>query len=310
MQLAVSLHHGKNQQNGDKICMSSNVSIILPAKNESAGLEQLLQSISKEFPDSELIVVNDGSTDDTRQIAEKFATKVVNHPYSMGNGAAIKNGARAASGDRLVFLDADGQHAPSDIHRLIETLDQGYEMVIGARSMESQASWFRKVANRSFNGLASILTGVRILDLTSGFRAVSAEKFKQYLYLLPNGFSYPTTITMAFLRSGYPLTYIPIEAKKREGRSKIRPLKDGMRFLLIILKIGSLFSPLKVFLPISLTLFATGLGYYGYTYYTVHRLTNMSAILFLASLLIFLIGIVAEQIAALHYQSADKSEIK
>jgi len=290
--------------------MSSNVSIILPAKNESAGLEQLLQSIANEFPGAELIVVNDGSTDDTRQIAEKIASKVVNHPYSMGNGAAIKNGARAASGNCLVFMDADSQHTPSDIHTLLAKMDQGYEMVIGARNTGSQASWYRRIANKLFNGLASIMTGVKILDLTSGFRAVSADKFKQYLYLLPNGFSYPTTITMAFLRSGYPLTYIPIEAKTREGKSKIRPLQDGMRFLLIILKIGSLFSPLRVFLPISLSLLVTGICYYAFTYITMNRLTNMSAILFLASLLIFLIGIIAEQISSLHYQSADRSEIR
>ena len=290
--------------------MSFKISIILPAKNEETGLTKLLEEIKSNYPDNELIVVNDGSTDKTQEIAEKYAHKVVNHPYSMGNGAAIKNGARAASGDILVFMDADGQHSPEDIEALLEKCTEGYEMVIGARSPSSQATGYRRLANQVFNKFASILTGVKILDLTSGFRAANAEKFKQFLYLLPNGFSYPTTITMAFLRSGYPITYIPIEAKKREGKSKISPLKDGMKFLLIILKIGSLFSPLRIFLPISLTIFTTGIFYYAYTYITSNRLTNMSAILFLASLLIFLIGIIAEQISALHYQSADKSEVK
>ena len=290
--------------------MKQKISIVLPAKNESQGLEKLLQSIRAEQPNCELIVVNDGSTDGTREIAEKYADEVINHPYSMGNGAAIKNGARHATGDILVFMDADGQHSAHDIHELLESLEAGYEMVIGARSSQSQASGFRRFANQVFNRMASLMTGVKILDLTSGFRAVSAEKFKMFLYLLPNGFSYPTSITMAFLRSGFPITYVPIEASRRVGKSKISPLQDGLRFLLIILKIGSLFSPLRIFLPISLTIFFTGLGYYTYTFLTMHRLTNMSAILFLAALLVFLIGIIAEQISALHYQSVDRSEIR
>ena len=290
--------------------MNNKLSIILPAKNESTGLENLLKSIRSAQPSCELIVVNDGSSDNTGEIAENLADKVITHPYSMGNGAAVKNGAREASGEILVFMDADGQHSPGDIQNLLDAMDQGYEMVIGARSNSSQASGFRKFANSIFNKMASIMTGVKILDLTSGFRAVRAEKFRMFLYLLPNGFSYPTSITMAFLRSGFPISYVPIEAAKRVGDSKISPLQDGMRFLLIILKIGSLFSPLRVFLPISLVIFLTGICWYGYTFITIHRLTNMSAILFLASLLIFLIGIIAEQIAALHYQSIDKSEIR
>ena len=290
--------------------MKKSVSIILPAKNESIGLENLLQDIRRHCPDAEIVLVNDCSTDDTADIAGKFVDKVVNHPYSMGNGAAIKNGARAASGDTLVFMDADGQHSPSDIGRLLEIFEKGFEMVIGARKPTTHASLFRRFANNFYNKLASMMTGVKIEDLTSGFRVINAEKFRQYLYLLPNGFSYPTTITMAFLRSGYPITYLPIEARQRVGKSKIHLLKDGMRFLLIILKIGSLFSPLRMFLPISLALFVTSICYYLYTFITIHRLTNMSAILFLAALLIFLIGIIAEQISALHYQSVDKSEVR
>jgi glycosyltransferase involved in cell wall biosynthesis len=289
--------------------MKKSVSIILPAKNESIGLENLLQEIRQQCPDAELVLVNDCSTDDTAVIAGKIADKVVTHPYSMGNGAAIKNGARAASGDTLVFMDADGQHTPSDITRLLEVFEKGFEMVIGARKPSTHASLFRRFANNFYNKLASVMTGVKIEDLTSGFRVINAKKFRQYLYLLPNGFSYPTTITMAFLRSGYPITYLPIEARQRVGKSNIHLIKDGMRFLLIILKIGSLFSPLRMFLPISMALFLTSFIYYGYTYITFHRLTNMSVILLLAALLIFLIGIIAEQISSLHYQSADRSEI-
>jgi glycosyltransferase involved in cell wall biosynthesis len=253
-------------------------------------------------------VVNDGSSDNTGEIAENLADRVITHPYSMGNGAAVKNGAREASGEILVFMDADGQHSPGDIQNLLDAMDQGYEMVIGARNPKSQATVFRRFANSVFNKMASLMTGFRIDDLTSGFRAVSAKKFRQYLYLLPNGFSYPTTITMAFLRSGYPLTYIPIETKQRIGKSKIYPIKDGIRFFLIILKVGSLFSPFRLFMPISLSLFFVGVFYYGYTYIMASRFTNMGAVLFLASLLIFLIGIISEQLSSLHYQSSKIGE--
>ncbi len=286
--------------------MKSSISIILPARNEVESLPDLLHDIRNCHPEAELIVVNDGSTDQTRMVAEKFADTVINHPYSMGNGAAVKSGARAGTGEVLIFMDADGQHSPSDIDRLLETLGQDYAMVVGARSSASQASWLRRLANNFYNRLASIMTGHAVADLTSGFRAVRAGKFRQFLYLLPNGFSYPTTITMAFLRSGYPLAYIPIAAKKRRGTSKINPCKDGLRFCLIILKVGVLFSPMRLFLPISLVLFTTGILYYLYTYITAERFTNMGAVLLLAGLIIFLIGVISEQISALHYHATDK----
>lgn len=286
--------------------MSNALSIILPAKNESQGLSQLLEEIKSQFPEAELIVVNDGSTDNTEEIATRYATKVINHPYSLGNGAAIKSGARSATRENLVFMDADGQHKPSDIPKLLDLLNQGYEMAIGARGLESHASFPRRIANIIFNRFASLMTGVQILDLTSGFRAVNADKFKKFLYLLPNGFSYPTTITIAFLRTGYPISYTPIEALMRSGKSKISPLQDGIKFLMIILKVSSLFSPLRLFLPISLAVFFMGISYYAYTFVTIHRLTNMSTTLFISALLIFLIGIIAEQISSLHYQSIDQ----
>ncbi len=294
------------QEKTQKNTQKNSLSIILPAKNEAEGLQQLLPNLVESHPNAELIVVNDGSIDQTSAIAKQFADVVVEHPYCIGNGAAVKSGARAASGEILVFMDADRQHSPDDIQRLLDEFEKGYEMVVGARATNTHANFSRRLANAGFNKIASLLTGIKIKDLTSGFRAVNADKFKQFLYLLPNGFSYPTTITMAFLRSGYPLTYIPINAGKRLGKSKISAIKDGLKFLLIMFKIATLFSPLRLFIPISLSVFVLGLGLYAYTFMTAGSLTNMSAILFISALLIFLIGVVAEQISSLHYVTANR----
>jgi glycosyltransferase involved in cell wall biosynthesis len=285
--------------------MTKNISIILPAKNESANIISLLQAIKQEMPDAEIIVVNDGSTDNTEQVCSDAGVGVVNHPYSMGNGAAIKSGARVAKGDVFVFMDADGQHQPEDIRSLLNMLEDGYEMVVGERTKASQASLGRSLANSFYNKLSSLITGQRIGDLTSGFRAVKANKFKEFLYLLPNGFSYPTTITMAFFRAGYAVGYSSIIAAQRIGKSHISPVKDGLRFLLIIFKIGTLYSPLKIFAPFALIHFLVGLGYYAYTFLTLHRFTNMSAVLFTTSVIIFLMGLVSEQITVLLYQKKD-----
>ena len=278
------------------------VSIIIPAKNESGGLLQVLPLLVEYYPDAEVIVVDDGSTDSTENIALSFGVKLVRHPYSKGNGAAIKSGARVATGDVLVFMDADGQHKPSDIHRLIEKFKEGYDMVVGARSLVSQAGVHRAAANGFYNRLASWMVDHRVDDLTSGFRIVDADKFRQFIYLLPNGFSYPTTITMSFFRAGYSVAYLPIVAPKRIGRSHIRLLRDGARFVLIIFKIGTLYSPLKMFLPISLVFFLLGLSHYANTLLTQHRFTNMSALLFVTSVLIFMIGLISEQITALMFK--------
>jgi glycosyltransferase involved in cell wall biosynthesis len=284
--------------------MSESVSIILPAKNEAESLGTLLPVLRKNFPEEEIIVINDGSTDNTVEICEQNQVTVITHIYSMGNGAAIKTGTRNATGDILMFMDADGQHNPEDINRLLEKINDGYDMAVGARQLNTHASLPRRIGNTIYNKLASIMTGYPIKDLTSGFRAARARHFRKFLYLLPNKFSYPTTSTMAFFRSGLPVAYVPIKAMIRagEGKSHIRLFHDGFRFLIIIVKIGALFSPMRFFLPISGLLFFTGLAYYGYTYYSFGRLTNMSAILFLSSLFTFLIGIVSEQISALHYK--------
>jgi len=281
------------------------LSIILPARNEASGLSGFLPSLVAAFKDAEIIVVNDGSTDATAEVARQCGAVVLNHPYSMGNGAAIKSGARRARGNVLVFMDADGQHGVDDVTRLLAKLEEGYEMAVGARHWDTQASTGRAVANRIYNRLASYMTGKRIEDLTSGLRAVRARHFKRFLYLLPNGFSYPTTCTMAFFRSGLPVAYVPIRARQREGKSHIRLFEDGLRFLVIILKVGTLFSPMRLFLPISALLFCLALSYYGYTFFNFHRFTNMSALLFLSSLLCFLIGILAELVSSLHYKEAE-----
>lgn len=278
------------------------ISVILPCRNEAANLERLLPKLFAALPEAEILVVDDGSTDGSRGVAEGCGARCVSHPYNMGNGAAVKTGARHAKGSTLVFMDADGQHDPDDIPRLLEKLDQGYDMVVGARDPRSHASPARHAANYSYNRLASFMTGFRILDLTSGFRAVRARHFRKFIYLLPNTFSYPTTITMAFFRSGLPVGYIPIKAATRGGRSHIRVMKDGVKFFVIILKIGALFSPMRLFLPLAALLFLIGLGYYGYTFHTLHRFTNMSALLILTSILTLLIGIISEQISSLHYK--------
>ncbi|MBB6600007.1 glycosyltransferase family 2 protein [Luteimonas sp. MC1825] len=279
------------------------ISVILPAKNEAEGLRVTLPRLRAAMPDAEIIVVDDGSTDDTAAVAASHGARVLGSPYSMGNGAAIKRGARAAGGDLLVFMDADGQHDPAEIPRLLARLDEGYDMVVGARDTTGQASAGRSAANGFYNRLATWMTGHRIDDLTSGFRVARADRFREFLHLLPNGFSYPTTSTMAFFRSAYPVAYVPVEVARRVGNnSHIRPIKDGIRFLLIIFKIATLYSPLKLFLPAALLAFFLGIGYYAYTFVTEHRFTNMSMLLFSAGVIIFFIGLISEQITNLTYR--------
>ena len=225
-----------------------NLSIILPCLNEGAALIGLLDKLRKLYPDAEIIAVDDGSTP---AVAADSSIHVIRHPYRIGNGAAIKTGVRSARGEILVMMDADGQHNPDDIPRFLDKLSEGHDMVVGAREVSTHASVGRRIANKLYNFLASVLTGYRIKDLTSGFRAVHARPFRNFLYLLPNGFSYPTTSTMAFFRCGYSVAYVPIIARARTGRSKIRLVHDGIKFLVIILRIGTLFSPMRFFLPLS-----------------------------------------------------------
>jgi glycosyltransferase involved in cell wall biosynthesis len=283
----------------------SRLSIIIPAKNESAALRILLPQIRELHHDAEILVMDDGSTDETRDACASAGVICVSAPYSMGNGAAIKRGARAASGDVLVFMDGDGQHDPRDIARLVARLDAGYDMVVGARDWDSQAGVGRGLANTLYNWLATQMTGHAVIDLTSGYRAVRAERFREFIHLLPNGFSYPTTSTMAFFRSAYAVAYEPIKAAQRVGKSHIKPLKDGIRFLLIIFKIATLYSPLKLFAPVSVVFLVLGCLNYAWTFIHDGRLTNMSTLMWSASVIVFLIGLVSEQITALTYRHSE-----
>lgn len=278
------------------------VSVVIPAKNEAQGLQGLLPRLTAIEEVDEIIVVDDGSTDETAAVCDNNAVKRVAHPYSKGNGASIKSGARAATGDVIVFMDGDGQHRPEEIPSLLAKYCEGYDLLVGARSSDGQANWFRGLANSIYNKFASWMSGHKILDLTSGFRVVNAEKFREFLYLLPNGFSYPTTSTMAFLRSGYSVGFSSIDVKKRIGKSHINLLKDGLKFFLIIFKVATLYSPLKLFSLVSLALFFSGFSYYLYTFIEYNRFTNMGLALVLSSILVFLIGLISEQISTLFYK--------
>ena len=279
-------------------------SIVIPAKNEEGGLKSFLPELKNSFPKAEIIVVNDGSSDSTSQVCRDNDVIVVDHPYSLGNGASIKSGARAASKPVIVFMDADGQHKPEDIPPLLSKLKSGFDMVIGARQgLSSQANVMRGGANAFYNKFSSWMVGHKIEDLTSGFRAVNASKFREFLYMLPNGFSYPTTSTMAFFRAGYSVGYVPIHVNKRIGKSHLKLTRDGVRFLLIIFKIGTLYSPLKVFFPVAMAVFGLGSLHYLNTYIDQGRFTNMSALLYVTSMLTFFMGLISEQITTLLYST-------
>lgn len=278
------------------------ISVVIPAYNEAKTLLDIVQRLKRIPEVMEVIVVDDGSSDGTGAIAKEAGAKVIRHPIRLGNGAAVKAGARAALGEYILFMDGDGQHDPDEVEKLVKKLGEGYVMVVGARLRKGQAGFFRRAANFGYNKLASYMVGHPIADLTSGMRIVNAKAFRKFLYLLPNGFSYPTTITMAFFRAGLPVAYIPVAVHQRDGKSRLKPLRDGPRFLLIIFRIATLYSPLKVFVPLATGSFLLGVGYYLYTFLENSRFTNMSALLLSTAMLIFLIGLVSEQITALMYK--------
>ena len=275
--------------------------VVVPAMNESAGIGPLVTALKAVAPWREVLVVDDGSTDDTGSRAAGAGARVIRHPYNKGNGAAVKTGIRHATGAFVLIIDGDGQHQPVDAPRLISHLGE-YDLVVGARASTSQATWARRAGNALLNRLASYLAGHHIPDLTSGFRAARREYLLEFIHLLPNGFSTPTTTTLAFIKAGYSVRFEPIEAVKRQGTSKIKFGPDGVKFLLILLKIVTLYSPLRIFLPISLTAFLVGAGYAVWTIATQSHVTNSSVLLIVLSVVTFLVGLISEQISALRFE--------
>ena len=286
----------------------SKISIIIPVYNEADTIGDLVLQIRSLYPDVEVIVINDGSSDDSAAVASNAGAFVYSHPYNMGNGAAIKSGIRIAFGDILVFIDGDFQHDPEDIGKMIDFFPD-YDMVVGARSMRGQASFGRALGNKAYNWLASYVAKFKIQDLTSGFRVVKADIARQFLYLLPNTYSYPTTLTLGVLRNGRSLKYIPIQIQKRKtGKSNISLFRDGVRFFMIIAKICTLYSPMRIFLPVSFVMFLLGFANYIYTFATSGRFTNMSALLFVTSILIFMMSLISEQVCQMRVERSEEDK--
>jgi glycosyltransferase involved in cell wall biosynthesis len=281
---------------------SRTVSVVIPALNEAAAIAEVVRQLAGAAAWAEILVVDDGSSDDTAARATAAGARVLRHPYTKGNGAAVKTGIRAAAGEFLLIMDGDGQHPPSDAVRLASRLGE-YDLVVGARAPGTQAGFTRRAGNAVVNGLASFLTEREIPDLTSGFRAARRECLLEFLHLLPNGFSTPTTTTMAFIRAGYNVAFEPIDAKVRIGTSKIRLSSDGPEFFLIVLRVITIFSPLRVFLPIAAVSFAIGALYAVWTIATQSHVTNSSVLLIVLAVIVFLVGLVSEQIAALRFDA-------
>lgn len=282
------------------------LTVVLPAYNEEENLKELIPAISGTLgKNCEIIVSDDASGDNTVLVAQSHGAKVIKSPYNMGNGAAVKRGIRAATNEIVVLMDADGQHVPAEIPKIVAGLTEGFDMVVGSRQACRQA-WWRKIANEIYNVLASYVTGVKIYDLTSGFRVFKKSKAIKFLHLLPNTFSYPSTLTLAFIKAAYPVKFTAVEVlERKKGKSKINLINDGLRFLIIIIRISVFFSPLKVFLPVSLFFFISGISYYIYTFLNSHRFTNMGVLLLSSSVIIFMLGLISEQIAYLRTERTD-----
>jgi glycosyltransferase involved in cell wall biosynthesis len=282
-------------------------SVLIPAYGEESAIGALVESIRAIGSWKEILVVDDGSKDQTAERARAAGATVIRHPYNKGNGAAVKTAVRAATGEFLLLLDADGQHPPEEIEKLLAKLPE-YDLVVGARSFKDQAGFARGLGNAALNRFASIVSSFRIEDLTSGFRAARRAPFREFLHLYPNGFSYPATSTLAFVKAGYNVSFVPIAGRKRSGesKSKMRPWREGFRFLAIILRITTLFSPLRVALPVALSFFLLGVGYTGYTIATETDVTDTSVLLFAVSAVLFLFGLLSEQIAALRLVNRDE----
>jgi len=279
----------------------SAVSVIVPAFNEEDAIGALVADLQAADAWHEILVIDDGSKDATAERAAAAGARVVRHPYNKGNGAAVKTGIRHATGEYILIVDGDGQHKPADARRLVARLGE-YDLVIGARSTGTQATHTRRFGNTALNALAAYLTDRDIPDLTSGFRAARREHLREFIHLLPNGFSTPTTTTLAFIKAGYNVTFEPVEARQRTGQSKIRLARDGTKFLMIIFRIVTLFSPLRIFLPFSIASFLVGFLYALWTIWTQSHVTNSSVLLIIFAVIVFLVGLVSEQISALRFE--------
>ncbi len=282
------------------MAIPSQVTVVMPAFNEAAAVGPVVSALLQSAPWHEVLVIDDGSSDGTAEAATAAGARVIRHPYNKGNGASVKTGIRAATGEFILIVDADGQHQSDDALRLIARLGE-FDLVVGARSGGMHAGWQRRAGNNLLNGLASFLTGRPIPDLTSGLRAATREGLREFLPLLPNGFSTPTTTTMAFIKAGYNVTFEPITARPRIGTSKIRLARDGGKFILIMMRVMTIFSPLRVFLPIAGASFALGTAYAAWTIATQHHVTNSSVLLIVLAVLLFGLGLVSEQIATLRF---------
>jgi glycosyltransferase involved in cell wall biosynthesis len=280
---------------------AADTSVVIPAFNEAASIAAVIGELRAAAPWREVLVVDDGSSDDTSTRAAAAGGRVLRHPYNKGNGAAVKTGIRHATGSVVLILDADGQHRPADALRLVSLLET-YELVVGARSGRTQATLLRRLGNAALNAIASYLTRERIPDLTSGFRAARREHLLEFVHLLPNGFSTPTTTTLAFIKAGYSVRFEPIEAAQRQGASKIRLGADGFGFFLILLKVITIFSPLRIFVPVSIGAFAVGAAYAAWTIVTQSHVTNSSVLLIVLSVIVFLVGLISEQISSLRFE--------
>lgn len=288
------------------------VTVIIPAFNEEETIGALVSKIRSLHPDFEILVINDGSADNTAAVAKAAGAVVYSHPYNIGNGAAIKSGIRAAGGEVLVFMDADHQHDPEDIARLVACFPE-FDMVVGARGKGGHSSAGRAIGNLIYNRLSSYVAKFPIQDLTSGFRAVKSKIARSFLTMLPNTYSYPTTMTLGVLRSGWSVKYLPIKnAKRKKGKSNISLFRDGVRFFMIIARISTLYSPMRIFLPVSFTMFLLGAINYLYTYTTQGRFTNMSALLFVSSVMVFMMSLISEQICQMRFErrEGDRPMIK
>src|SRR5438874_2446980 len=283
------------------------LSVVIPAYNEGDAIHKVIAKIRELRPDAEIVVVDDGSKDNTAQVALEAGARVLRHPYNKGNGAAVKTGLRNAHGEVVLLLDADGQHPPEDIERVLAGIGE-YDLVVGARTRDSESAWIRDFGNAVFNNLATYLSGRKIPDLTSGFRAMKRDLILEFIHLLPNLYSYPTTSTLAFIKAGYNVQFVPIKARKGTGRSNTRILRDGTRAVVTILRMITLFAPMKIFLPISVALFVLGVlyGIVNIFLWGINRIPNGSVLLILSSLFIFLFGLISEQIAAMRFENSQR----